>query len=61
MLSGQWFAITSLIRSSFSTSAMKRGSTAILTGVSGRGTQTRDTFSLLGFTAAVEEAARRCG
>lgn len=40
--------------------AMKRGSTAILTGVSGRGTQTRDTFSLLGFTAAVEEAQRRC-
>jgi hypothetical protein len=40
--------------------AMKRGSSAILTGVSGRGTQTRDTFSLLGFTAAVEEAQRRC-
>lgn len=40
--------------------AMKRGSSAILTGVSGRGTQTQDTFSLLGFTAAVEEAQRRC-
>lgn len=40
--------------------AMKRGTDAILTGRSGRGTQTRDTFSLLGFTAAVEEAARRC-
>ncbi|SMY08145.1 invasion associated locus B family protein [Flavimaricola marinus] len=40
--------------------AMKRGSTAIITGVSGRGTTTRDTFSLLGFTAAVEEAQRRC-
>ena len=40
--------------------AMKRGASAILTGVSGRGTQTRDTFSLLGFTAAVDEAASRC-
>lgn len=40
--------------------AMKRGAQAILTGVSGRGTTTRDTFSLLGFTAAVDEAQRRC-
>lgn len=40
--------------------AMKAGAEATLTGVSGRGTQTRDTFSLLGFTAAVEEAERRC-
>ncbi|MDG1116165.1 MAG: hypothetical protein P8N72_03435 [Flavimaricola sp.] len=40
--------------------AMKIGASAILTGVSGRGTTTRDTFSLLGFTAAVEEAQRRC-
>lgn len=43
------------------TSAMKRGATAIVTGVSGRGTQTKDTFSLLGFTAALEEAQKRCG
>ena len=40
--------------------AMKRGAEAVLTGVSGRGTQTKDTFSLLGFTAAVDEAAKRC-
>lgn len=40
--------------------AMKRGSSAILTARSGRGTQTKDTFSLLGFTAAVEEAEKRC-
>jgi hypothetical protein len=40
--------------------AMKRGANAILTARSGRGTQTQDTFSLLGFTAAVDEAARRC-
>lgn len=41
--------------------AMKRGADAILSGRSGRGTQTKDTFSLLGFTAAVEDAAKRCG
>ena len=41
--------------------AMKRGSDAVLTGVSGRGTQTEDTFSLFGFTAAVEDAEKRCG
>ncbi len=40
--------------------AMKRGSDAVLTGISGRGTQTRDTFSLLGFTASVDEAGTRC-
>lgn len=40
--------------------AMKKGATAIATAQSGRGTKTRDTFSLLGFTAAVEDAAKRC-
>ena len=40
--------------------AMRSGASAILTGVSGRGTQTQDTFSLLGFTAAIEEASNRC-
>lgn len=40
--------------------AMKRGANAVVTGVSGRGTQTKDTFSLLGFTAAVEDAEKRC-
>ncbi|MCX7558148.1 invasion associated locus B family protein [Sulfitobacter sp. F26204] len=41
--------------------AMKRGANAILSGRSGRGTATKDTFSLLGFTAALEDAAKRCG
>ncbi|MEM8578726.1 MAG: invasion associated locus B family protein [Pseudomonadota bacterium] len=41
--------------------AMKRGAQAVVTGVSSRGTTTRDTFSLLGFTAAVEDAEARCG
>ncbi len=40
--------------------ALKRGSEATLVARSGRGTVTTDTFSLLGFTAAVEEAETRC-
>ncbi|TGD43756.1 hypothetical protein EEB11_07125 [Pseudotabrizicola sediminis] len=40
--------------------AMKRGATAVITGASGRGTQTQDTFSLRGFTAAMTEAETRC-
>ena len=41
--------------------SMKRGASATLTARSARGTQTQDTFSLLGFTAAVEDASKRCG
>jgi hypothetical protein len=40
--------------------AMRRGSTATVTGVSTRGTTTVDTISLSGFTAAVEDASKRC-
>lgn len=40
--------------------SMKRGSQAVVSGRSGRGTQTQDTFSLLGFTAAVADADSRC-
>jgi len=40
--------------------AMRRGAEAVLIGRSARGTDTRDTFSLFGFTAATEEAQRRC-
>ncbi len=40
--------------------AMKRGADAVLSARSGRGTVTKDTFSLLGYTAAVEEAEKRC-
>lgn len=40
--------------------AMKRGAEAIVTGVSSRGTKTKDTFSLLGFTASIEDADKRC-
>ena len=40
--------------------AMKRGAQAVVTGVSRRETVTKDSFSLLGFTAALEDAAKRC-
>ncbi|WP_136636339.1 invasion associated locus B family protein [Pseudooceanicola onchidii] len=40
--------------------AMKAGANAILTARSSRGTTTKDTFSLSGFTAAVGEAQSRC-
>jgi Invasion associated locus B (IalB) protein len=40
--------------------AMKGGATAVLTGRSGKGTQTVDNFSLRGFTAAMEDAEKRC-
>lgn len=40
--------------------AMKRGSNAVLTARSARGTVTKDLFSLLGFTAALDEADKRC-
>lgn len=40
--------------------AMKRGAEAVVVGMSSKGTRTQDTFSLLGFTAAVDDAAQRC-
>ena len=41
-------------------SAIKRGANAVLTARSSRGTQTKDTFSLLGATAMIEDAEQRC-
>lgn len=40
--------------------AMKRGANAVVTARSSRGTQTKDTFSLLGATSMIEEAESRC-
>jgi Invasion associated locus B (IalB) protein len=40
--------------------ALKKGGSAILTAKSAKGTQTQDTFSLRGFTAAMTEAGTRC-
>ena len=40
--------------------AMKRGKEAKVVGVSSRGTTTKDTFSLMGVTAAIDDARKRC-
>lgn len=40
--------------------ALKKGTTAVLTAHSAKGTQTKDSFSLRGFTAAMDEAAKQC-
>lgn len=40
--------------------AIKRGADATITARSARGTQTKDTFSLLGATAMIEEAEKLC-
>ncbi len=40
--------------------AMKRGAEAVISGRSSRGTTTKDTFSLMGFTAALDAAKRAC-
>lgn len=40
--------------------AMKRGNAMIVSGVSGRGTQTTDTYSLTGFTKAYEAINKAC-
>ncbi len=40
--------------------AMKNGASAVLSARSARGTTTKDTFSLLGVTAAIDDASKRC-
>lgn len=40
--------------------AMRRGNSMIVSGVSGRGTQTTDTYSLTGFTKAYEAINKAC-
>jgi hypothetical protein len=57
---GEWAWPSSPEEDATIMAALKAGSTATLTGRSGRGTQTQDTFSLRGFSAAVDEAAKRC-
>jgi len=57
---GEWAWAASPSEDAKIVTAMKRGAQAILTGRSSRGTTTVDTFSLLGFTASIEDAERRC-
>ncbi|MFT4716758.1 MAG: hypothetical protein ACI861_002241 [Paracoccaceae bacterium] len=57
---GEWAWPASDVEDTKIATSMKRGASAVLTATSSRGTTTEDTFSLLGFTAALEEAERRC-
>ena len=57
---GEWAWAASPAEDAKIVTAMKRGSQAVATARSSRGTTTQDTFSLLGFTAAVEDAEQRC-
>lgn len=57
---GEWAWPASTADDAKIIAALKRGADATLTARSSRGTTTKDTFSLLGFTAAVEEAEKRC-
>ncbi|NVO57699.1 hypothetical protein HW561_18025 [Rhodobacteraceae bacterium B1Z28] len=57
---GEWAWPATAADDSKIVTAMKRGTEAVLTARSERGTQTKDTFSLLGFTAAIEDAEKRC-
>jgi hypothetical protein len=57
---GEWAWPASTTDDAGLLAAMKAGASAVVTARSGRGTQTRDTFSLQGFTAAMTEAEQRC-
>ena len=57
---GEWAWPASTADDAKIIAALKRGADATLTARSSRGTITKDTFSLLGFTAAIEEAENRC-
>jgi hypothetical protein len=43
------------------TNAIQKGSNMVVKGVSGKGTQTKDTFSLKGSTKAYETITKACG
>lgn len=58
---GEWAWPQSVEDDAKIVAAMKRGKQAVIAGESGRGTRTKDTFSLLGFTAAHDDAGKRCG
>ena len=41
--------------------AMRRGAEIIVTGISKRGTMTRDTYSLAGLSEALDQVHQACG
>ena len=60
MTDGEWAWPTDAAAEGAVLAALRGGSEAVLTARSARGTQTKDTFSLMGFTAAMQEAENRC-
>ena len=58
---GEWAWPATPVEDGKIVDAMRAGTQAVLTARSARGTQTKDTFSLLGFTAAIDDAGKRCG
>lgn len=57
---GEWAWPGSVEDDAILLAALKKGTTAVLKARSGKGTETTDTFSLRGFTAAMEDAEKRC-
>ena len=57
---GEWAWPSSAADDTKIIAELKRGANAVLSARSGRGTQTKDSFSLSGYTAAVDEASKRC-
>ena len=57
---GEWAWSSSPDEDAKVLAALQKGGSAVLTARSAKGTQTEDTFSLRGFTAAMTEAADRC-
>ena len=57
---GEWAWPASVEDDAAILAALKKGATAVVSAKSGKGTQTRDSFSLRGFTAAMNEAETRC-
>ncbi len=57
---GEWAWVATAEDDAKLMAALQKGSEATLSAHSGKGTQTKDTFSLSGFTAAMAEAASRC-
>lgn len=57
---GEWAWTGSADEDARVVAALKKGSEARIVARSARGTETTDTFSLLGFTAAMTEAEARC-
>lgn len=57
---GRWAFAPDAAADSALVSAMIRGATMVVKGVSSRGTETTDTYSLTGFTAAHRDISRTC-